>query len=41
MSEEQLALQAGIKVLEDYQKMSGTQSATFILGLECVKKVLD
>jgi hypothetical protein len=42
MSEEQIALlTAGIKSLEDYQRMSGTQSATFVLGLDSIRKVLD
>lgn len=40
MSEEQLALlRAAIKAFEDYQHMSGTMSATFVLGLECLSKI--
>lgn len=40
MSWEQLELlHAAIKAFKDYQRMSGTQSGTFVLGLECLQKI--
>jgi hypothetical protein len=42
VSWEQLELlHAAIKAFEDYQRMSGTMSATFILGLDCIKRIED
>jgi hypothetical protein len=40
MSEEQLELlHTAIKCLQDYQNMSGTQSATFVLGMKLLEKI--
>jgi hypothetical protein len=42
MSEEQLELlQAALKALSDFQKMSGTRSATFELAVKSVERCIE
>jgi hypothetical protein len=40
VSEEQLKLlRTAIKAFQDYQNMSGTQSATFVLGIKLLERI--